>query len=66
MFISYNKSKIQGDPTVPDRFQVLFWNKTEGKIKVYLTIRHLKRASGAWLAMDERIEEGERNKRRTK
>lgn len=61
MFISYNKRKIQGDQTFSDRIQVLLRDKTEPKIKVYLTTTPLKRPSGAWLAMAERIEERERN-----
>lgn len=59
-FISYNKRKIQGDSTVPDRFQVSFGEKTRDRIKVYLAITPLKSPSGALLAMAEKAHQGER------
>lgn len=51
MFITYNKRRNQGDPTVPDRYQVLFKDKSGRKIKVYLAISPLIMPSGAWLAL---------------
>lgn len=51
--ISYNKMRVQGDPTVPDRFRVAFINKSDGKKDVYLTISSLISPAGTWLALAE-------------
>ncbi len=60
MFINYNKRRHQGDPTVPDRYQVFLSDKSGGKIKVYLSISPLIRPSGTWLAVAERTGEQDR------
>ena len=54
MFISYNKRRNQGDPTVPERHKVFFSNKTGGKVEISLSISPLIRPSGTWLAVAER------------
>lgn len=54
MFINYNKRRQQGDPTVPDRYQVFFNDKSGRKIKVYLSISPLIRPSGTWLVVAQR------------
>ena len=51
--ISYNKMRVQGDQTVPDRFRVAFINQSDGKIEVYLTISSLINPPGTWLAVAE-------------
>jgi excisionase family DNA binding protein len=56
MFISYDKRRQQGDPTVPDRYQVFLSDNRGRKIKVYLSISPLIRPSGTWLAVAERTE----------
>jgi PAS domain S-box-containing protein len=51
--ISYDKRRVQGDPTVPDRYQVALSPKSGGKIEVYLTISPLTRPANTWLAVAE-------------
>jgi len=60
MFISYNKRRQQGDPSVPDRYQVFLSDKSGRKIEVYLSISPLIRPSGTWLAVAERRNQGQR------
>ena len=55
-FISYSKGRVQGDPTVPERYRGTFRSGNGGKIDVYLTITPLVKPSGACLAMAERTE----------
>jgi len=54
MFISYDKRQQQGDPSVPDRYQVFFTDKSGRKIEVYLSISPLIRPSGTWLVVAQR------------
>ena len=56
MVISYDKRRQQGDPTVPDRYQVFFGDKSGRKIEVSLAISPLIRPSGTWLAVAESTE----------
>ena len=56
MVISYDKRRQQGDPSVPDRYQVFFTDKSGGTSMVYLSISPLIRPSGTWLAVAERTE----------
>ncbi len=51
--ISYDKRRVQGDPTVPDRYQVALSPKSGGKIEVYLAISPLTRPANTWLAVAE-------------
>ena len=54
-FLNYDKRRTQGDTTVPDRHQVDFHNKSNGKVSVYLTISPLARPASAWLAIADDV-----------
>jgi len=54
MFISYNKRRHQGDPTVPERYQVFLSDNRGGEIEVSLSISPLIRPSGTWMVVAER------------
>lgn len=51
--ISYNKRRVQGDPTVPDRYLAALSPRSGEKIEVYLTISPLANPSNTWLAVAE-------------
>ena len=53
--ISYDKRRVQGDPAVPDRYQVALSPKSGGKIEVYLAISPLTRPANTWLAVAEEV-----------
>ena len=55
-FISYNKGRVQGNPTVPEKYRGIFRNRNGGKIDVYLTVTPLLRPAGTCLAIAERAE----------
>lgn len=56
MILNYDKRRKQGDTTVPDRYQAFFLESNGKKIKVNVLVSPLKRPSGTWLALIERIE----------
>ncbi len=53
--ISYNKRRVQGDPTVPDRYRVAFSSKSGGKIEACLSISPLAKPVNTWLAVAEEV-----------
>ena len=53
IFINYNKRRVQGDPTVPDRYRAAFSPKNGGKIETYLSVSPLTRPANTWLAVAE-------------
>ncbi len=53
--ISYDKRRVQGDPTVPDRYKVAFSPNGGGRIEAYLAISPLKRPANTWLAVAEEV-----------
>ena len=54
MVINYNKRRHKGDPSVPDRYQTFFIDKSGEKIRVNLSISPLKRPAGTRLVVAER------------
>jgi excisionase family DNA binding protein len=53
--INYNKRRIQGDPTVPDRYRVTFSSKSGGKTETCLAISSLTRPANTLLAVAEEV-----------
>jgi PAS domain S-box-containing protein len=53
MFISHDKRRHHGDPSVPDRYQAFLSDKNGRKIGVCLSVSPLIRPSGTWLVVAE-------------